>query len=305
MANRDIRIIDPILSNIARGYRNDAFVGMALFPRVTVTVSGGQILQFGKEAFMKYETRRAPGAATKRIDFGYEGMPFALENHALEALVPIEWQRDARAVPGVDLATRAIALTQAVTARQLEEQQATLATTAANYPAANVETLTGAGSLGAISNITEWIDSKKELIRSGIAQYPNKMFIGPKVFNVLRNLAAVRDNFKWTTSASITVAMLAQFLDIPQIFVGRAVGSDQAGNFGDIWGNDIVLAYAPDSPSGREEPSYGYTYTMEGHPAVKQPYFDDNRDSWVYGTKEERAPVIAGAAAAVLIKNAG
>jgi len=305
MANRDIRVIDPILSSISRGYKNAAYVGMALFPRVNVNASGGQILQFGKEAFMKYNTRRAPGAATKRISFGYEGMPFALENHALEALVPTEWQRDAKVIPGVDLATRAINLTSEVTARQLEEQQAALATTAANYPTANVETLTGAGSLAGISNITKWIDDKKELIRSGIVMYPNKMIIGPKVFNVLRNLPAVRENYKYTTSASITVQMISQFFDIPQIYIGMGVACGQDGKFFDIWGNDMVLAYSPDSPQGREEPSYGYTYTMEGHPAVKQPYFDDNRDSWVYGTKEERVPVIAGAGAAVLIKNAG
>ncbi|MDR0249934.1 MAG: hypothetical protein LBI35_01250 [Burkholderiales bacterium] len=303
--SKHIRIIDPILSNIARGYSNGEFVGHALFPRVPVMVSGGQIIQFGKEAFMRYNTRRAPGANTKRIDFGYEGQPFALENHAIEALVPVEWMRDAAQVPGIDLATRGLQLAQKVLTRQLEEQQATLATTAANYDAAHIEVLTGTGSLAAITNITEWIDSKKELIRSQTAQYPNKMVVGPQVFRVLRNLEVVREHFKYTSSASVTAQMLAQFFDIPQIVVGTGVMSDQDGTFGDIWGNDIVLAYAPDNPVGREEPSYGYTYEMEGHPVVAQPYYDENRRSWVYGTDHERAPVIAGKGAAALIKNAG
>ena len=74
--------------------------------------------------------------------------------------------------------------------------------------------------------------------------------------------------------------------------------------FGDVWGKDAVLAYAPRSSSGLEEPSFGYTYTMLQNPFVEAPYWDGNKKSWIYGVTYERAPVLTGMAAGFVIKNA-
>src|SRR5690606_25974123 len=67
MTPQQVRVVDPVLSQVALGYRHPEHVGMALFPRVPVQVSGGQILEFGKESFRLYNSLRAPGAATKRV----------------------------------------------------------------------------------------------------------------------------------------------------------------------------------------------------------------------------------------------
>ena len=45
------RVVDPVLTNIARGYTNNAYVGSLLFPDVPVEKEGGKIPQFTKEAF--------------------------------------------------------------------------------------------------------------------------------------------------------------------------------------------------------------------------------------------------------------
>ena len=138
------RIIDPILSTHASGYRHPERVGNLLFPAVPVGVSGGQRLEFGKESFRLYNARRAPGSDTKRIQFGYAGKPFALTQEALEAAVPREWMRDASQVPGIDLAARAVNLVMNSVTLLLEYQQATIATTAANYDNDHKVTLAGA-----------------------------------------------------------------------------------------------------------------------------------------------------------------
>ena len=61
MADRlkQLRIVDPVLTNIARGYRNAQFIGEALFPVVSVDKEGATIPKFGKEAFRLWETERA------------------------------------------------------------------------------------------------------------------------------------------------------------------------------------------------------------------------------------------------------
>ena len=43
------RVIDPILSTVAQGYKNSALIGSALFPSVPVTQRAGKIIQFGKD----------------------------------------------------------------------------------------------------------------------------------------------------------------------------------------------------------------------------------------------------------------
>ena len=101
--NANVRVYDPVLSGIAQGYANMDFVGGLLFPRVPVKARGGQIVEFGKEAFMRYATRRAPGANTARLQFGYLGKPFALFNDAIDVPVPREHQQDAMTVPGIDI----------------------------------------------------------------------------------------------------------------------------------------------------------------------------------------------------------
>ena len=56
------RVVDLVLTNHVRGYSNAEHIGHILFPRVPVTERGGNVIEFGYEAFYRYSARRAPGA---------------------------------------------------------------------------------------------------------------------------------------------------------------------------------------------------------------------------------------------------
>ena len=99
---QQVRVIDPILTDFAHGYVHGERVGNFLFPPVPVSVSGGQVIQFGKESFRKQNFRRAPGASKKRVSFGYKGDPYSLYQDAFEVPVPYEHMRDSNVVPGID-----------------------------------------------------------------------------------------------------------------------------------------------------------------------------------------------------------
>jgi hypothetical protein len=308
MSPGQVRVVDPVLTNVARGYTNPMFVGGALFPRVPVSISGGQIIEFGKEAFRLYSARRTPGAATKRVMYGHAGKPFSLVQDALEGKVPREWMRDAAVSPGVDLGTRAVNNTLSAIGLALEYEQATLARTAASYAASNkvaqTADTTWADPDG--SDPQSDVEAGKEAIRAKTGQYPNVIVLSATTFAALKGHPKIIDRIKYTARDSVTTELLANLWDIPRVMVGRAVfasGADDA--FQDVWGDDTVLAYAPDQPSGMEQPSYGYTYTMEGHPLVEQAYWDNNEKSWIYPITMERAAVIAGAEAGYLIQNTG
>ena len=64
---QDLRIVDPVLTNLARGYSNAAFAGTVLFPVVNVNKEAGKIPLFGKEAFTIYNTERALRAKSNKI----------------------------------------------------------------------------------------------------------------------------------------------------------------------------------------------------------------------------------------------
>lgn len=300
------RVVDPILTNVVQGYVHPEHVGMHLFPRVPVNVAGGKVIEFNKESFRLYNTQRAPGTPAKRIKFGYEGKPYALENHALEALVPKEHMREAEQVPGIDLASRSTKLTMDAELLGLEVQQATLATTLANYDANNRVTLSGTDQWNDYSNSDPKADIKaaREAVRSKIGVYPNVMVISAKAFNELSDHPAVLEKIKYTQAAIITPDLLAKVFDLDKVVVGKGVYSDDSGAFVDIWGVHVVLAYVPKSIAGAEQPSYGFTYTMRGHPMVEKPYFEEPIKSWVYGVHDERIPVLSGMEGGFFIQNA-
>lgn len=299
------RVIDPILTNIARGYRNAAFIGFMLFPIVPVGQRGGQIIEFGREDFLLYETARAPGANTKRVQYGYFGSPYALEQHALEGMVPFEIMDDARIVPGIDQGTIAIQKTQKTIGLRTEKAQADLATNTANYPATNKAALSGTSmwSDHVNSNPSTDIEYAKEAVRSQIGVAANTVVLGAKVFSKIKQHPKLLDHFKYTGRDVITADLLAALWEVDRVVVGKAVYANN-GVMTDIWGNFVVLAYTNISDlSSMGEPSYGYTYQLKNYPIVEQTYHDRSAKSWIYPVTDEVSPVIAGANAGFLFSN--
>ncbi|MEH6784103.1 MAG: major capsid protein [Alcanivorax jadensis] len=305
MNNSQVRVIDPILSTHAQGYRHPEHVGMALFPRVPVAVSGGQILTFGKESFRQYNIRRTPGSATKRVQFGYAGKPFALVQDALEGVVPREHLRDASQTPGINLGQRATNNAMRIASLALEVEQAALARDANNYDNDHKVDLSASRWTDDANNPAKDIRVGQEAIRQTTGMEANTLTLSAKAFSAIRENAKVLERFKYTSRDSITVEMIAALLDLDRVVVGRAVTAGSGDAFSDVWGPDAVLAYVPQQASSMEEPSYGYSYTMDGHPLVEQPYYDNNAKSWLYPATYERAPVISGMEAGYLFQNVG
>lgn len=300
------RVIDPILTTVVQGYRHPEHVGFALFPRVTTRVSGGKVIEFGRESFKLYNTARAPGGAVKRVQFGYEGKPYSIENHALDALVPREHQREAEEVPSIDLATEAVTGVMDIMSLYLEYQQAQLARNAANYDNANKVALSGTDRFNDYdqSQPIQVIEAARAAVRAKVGLYPNTLLMGAKVFDFLKHHPQIVDKIKYTQTGVLTESLLASIFSIGRVVVGGAVAVNEDGEQFDIWGTDMVLAYVPTTITGMRQPSYGYTYTMDGHPLVETPDWDKTHRSWVYGMSYERAPVLSGIQSGYLIQTA-
>lgn len=308
MTTAQARVIDPILTTVAQGYKNGDMVGMNLFPYVPVGQRGGKIIQFSREDFRLYNTGRAPGASTKRVQFGYQGASYALDQHALEAVVPWELQGEASAVPGIDLAKGALSKTQDIIALRLEKAQADLATTAGNYAATNKTTLSGTSQwsdYSGTSNPVKDVETAKEAIRQQIGKRGNTVLVAASVLASLRNHPIIIDRIKYTGRDVVTTELLAALWGVQRVVVGDAVYEDATGALVDVWGKYVVVAYTElGSMADMGRPSYGYTYRLGGYPIVEQMYQDRNAKSDIYPVTDEVAPVQAATSAGYLISAA-
>lgn len=304
------RLIDPVLTTVAQGYRNGTMAAQFLFPRVDVGLRGGQIIQFGKEAFMLYATQRAPGENTKRIQFGYAGLPFSLIDYSLEGQVPIENMQEAEnGPPGIDLGEVAVNGVGAIMDLRLEKQAADLARNAANYPAGNKITLSGTAQWSDFSGTSSpaaAVETGKEAIRAATGRTPNTMVMGPAVMSKLRLHPAIIDRMKYTGRDVATTGFLSDLFGIERVVVGNAIYANDAGTtITDVWGKDVVLGFTETASAAQNGvPSYGYTYNLRGYPIAEEPYMDRNTKSWLYPVTRSEAPVIAAATAGYLITNA-
>jgi len=307
------RVIDPVLTSVAQGYKQLDLVGGFLFPRVNVGVRGGQIITFGKEDFMLYNTQRAPGENTRRVQFGYSPSSFALVDYSIEGAVPTEIQQEAEAMEAgftINMAQMAIYKAQAIMALRLEKAQADLARTLANYGSSNKTTLSSTAQwsdlTSGVSDPINDVEVAKEAIRASTGKRPNVLVMGPAVLAKLRMHPKIIDRMKYTGRDVPTKEILAALFGVDQVVVGEGIYSNDAGTaFTDIWGKDVVLAFTELSGlADMGTPSYGYTYNLSGYPIAEVPYWDRNAKTQFFPVTRAEAPVIAAATAGYLIKNA-
>ena len=297
------RVVDPVLTNIARGYNNAALIGTMLFPVVSVDKECGKIPQFTKEAFKIYNTERAIRAKSNRISpEGRTSVDFVLDEHDLE------YPMDYREIDE-DVTPLKIYATQVVTdgiGLRLEKLIADLSQNLSTYPSGNKVTLSASDQFtNASSDPFSIFDTAKEAVRGKIAKRPNVCVLGAQSYKALKNHPAVLDRIKYTQHAVITPELLRNLLDFEQLFVGDAVSADDTGTFSDIWSDNAVVAYVPkaktDLPRSYFEPAFAYTLRKKDNPLVD--VYDENGKVQVVRNTDIFIPKVVGAEAGYLIND--
>lgn len=306
MNTAQARVVDPILTQHARGYKNADFVGEALFPTVPMFTRAAKRIEFDRAAFRRRRTRRAPGSPITTLEFGYDGKPVALHQEALSAVVPIEHQEDAKAVPSIDLQQVAVDTVLAVIGLEKEIQQANAARNAASYAATNKAALAGDFKWSdPDSDPKGQVFDAKEVIRKRIGRRPNTLVLAGGVTSALGKHPSIIQHFAYTNSSAITLAMLASYFDIQNVVSGDAIYDLDDGTTADVWGGDAILAWVP--PVGQRQmalPSYGYTYQLAGNPLVEPSRYDADIRSWKNDVLDEFSPELVGADAGFLFQGA-
>ena len=306
---------NPILSSLLLGLGQGTFVAEQLFPRLPQTLSGITLAKTGDERLKKYNLRRAPGTATKRVDINYEGATYTVNQYSVEVPIPREMLREAdesrRLNVGNHLDVSRIAM---VTANDIllldyEIEVATLATTAGSYASGHVLAL-AAGTKWSADTGTPVTDIRAaaDVIRKKIGKRPNKLTLSADVFSAICTNVEVRSYLSSNQVGPATIDQLKTVLNVAEIVIGDAVWKDASGTGADVWGNNAILAYVPKiGGNGTDislaEPGFGFTNVIEGHPYAEAPYYDNGSKSWIYGATYERQANVAYNEAAFLFQN--
>ena len=309
LSNPAARIVDPVLSTAARGYKNAMFVYDMLFPQVPSSARGGNRIEFDRTDFRRVKSRRAPGADTHEVMFGHEGVKFALSQYRLMGKQPLETAQDAMMVAGIDMNMRTVHGTQDLIALEKEIDAAAVATDAASYDATHVLTPTIANRWDAdSSDPTDQVLEAVEVIRQATAMRPNTVLMGGKVYSKVRKhekaLQAIRYKDADGAKKIASKEDLAMLWDVERVVVGDAIWVDENDNTTDVWGNHVVIGFTRVGSVTMYMPSYGYCYQLAGTPLVEEPYFDRSKNSWMYPVCDEYSTEIVGADAGYLIRNA-
>jgi len=298
----NLRVVDPVLTQLAMGYSNNAMISEALFPLAEVEKEGGKIPKFGMEHFKIYNTLRALRAKSNRIqpeDIG--SIDIILDEHDLE--YPIDYREDAESMfPVRAHATKVV--TEAIQLRR-EKACADLAQNPANFATGNKITLSGTSQFTDSSSDPEGvIDTGKSAIRSKIAKDPNTMTMGHDVWRVLKRHPKMRELLPNITKRLISIKDLQDIFEIENIIIGSAVMAGDDGVIEDIWKDNINLAYVPsasNTPRSMYEPSFGYTLRKRGG-LVMDSRTEDGKVELIRQTDNYR-PYLLGADAGYLISN--
>lgn len=301
------RVVDPILTEHARGYTNAEFIAGMLFPAVPMPTRAAKRIEFDRSSFKRPPVKRAPGAQIGQLDFGYEGKAVQLTQRALSAKTPVEHMDEASEVPGIDLQRMAVDLVLNVIALDKEIEAATVARNANLYAGTNKTALVGTDkwSDDASDPLAQLADYR-ETIRKRIGKRPNTLAIGGALASKLQVHPLIKDHYKYTTAPAISFEMLRAYFQVEKLLVGDAIYDQADGTTVDVWGGDAILAYVPMASTGRNMalPSYGYTYQLRNHPYVQAPVYDRGTRSWFNDVFDEYSPELVGADAGFLIQNA-
>ncbi|MDO5289338.1 MAG: hypothetical protein Q4F13_06850 [Pseudomonadota bacterium] len=266
---KDLRIVDPVLTNLAAGYINEEFIGDKVLPRVTVQKEGGKVPLFGKAQFVEHRTERAIRAASNvRDPEGVKSIDFVLQEHDIATRLDYREKQEA------DFALDAVETANTMEILRLghELQVARLAQNPASYAAGNTLTLSGADQFtDPASDPLGVVLDAKAAVRQLIVREPNTMTMGYETYRALRRHPQLVGLLSTNKDRVLTLDDLKRFFEVDTINIGKAVYSEDGSAVRDIWGDNLILSYTAREADGQRSyrvPSFGYTLVKQGWPQV-------------------------------------
>lgn len=283
---------DPVLSNVAFGYRTGQLAFEALFPIVPTTKEGATIPKWGPEHFGVSDVKRSVRSKYARGTVSPGKVTIALQERGFEELIDLREVDEAEELLMLEQVRTRLAMFKVM--QDLEADAATLAQTAANYHTDLRDTDGPTVKWSTAANSTPIQDVKmwREAVADFTGMLPNVGVFGVSVFNVLTEHAQITEKIKYTQKGIVTEELLASVLGLDRVVVGRSYYYNPAtGKMKLNWdAKTVVLGVVPPASMQSEAtPAYGYTFRRTGYPKVET-YAEESANSEVIRAKDLSQP---------------
>lgn len=246
-------VVNPELTAVALAYRNKAAIADLVLPRVTVGTQEYKWTLFNKdERFTLPDTRVGRKGKPNEVEFGATEQTSTCYGYGLDDVVPqddLDNARGANVGGGFrydPLASAAQGITDLITLGR-EKRVADLVFDAANYPAANKETLSGTDQFSDFANsdpIGKILAAMDAMFMRG-----NTIVMGRAAWTKLAQhpdiVKAVHGNSG--DSGIARRQAVADLFEVDQILVGESyinsAKKGQTASFDRLWGKHLALLY--------------------------------------------------------------
>lgn len=240
------------------------FIGLKVMPLMPVPEQSAQFPVIPKEVLLSVQdTKRAMRGKYPRSDYEFEEGYYATSENGWEEVVD-DRERKLYASK-FDADAMATKRATGIILRGQEKRVADAVFNTTNFPA------------NAVTN--EWDDASnatpiddiatgKLSVRSACGMLPNALIIAYSTYQKLKRCSQIIDLIKYTFPGldinKLSLAQLAQVLDVPQVLVGGAVYNSakkgQAASITDLWSNEYAMLTRVSAGGDITEPCIGRTF---------------------------------------------
>lgn len=264
--------IDPILTGLAQGYTNQAFVADELCPDVFVPELTGKYPVFGKEHLTMNKDDRPLKAPVKQMSVkGWEFKSFEVKEHALE--FPIDHLEIEAAKKVADLEEYGAKAVMESMLLNKEYEKASMLQDAANYETDHKVSLTTDTYFDDPDSdpITVIKDAMLTIRSKGLPD-PNKIVYAPDSFRAFSEHPKILEKIKYSAKAVITPDMVPGLLGITdrnfKVVIGSGLYYDSVNEtFVKLWSDTVVIGHVK-SGAGLYDMSLAKTFVQRGFPKM-------------------------------------
>ena len=265
--HKDITAVDPVLTNILLGYKQDAgrFVADRVFPPVSVADKDGTYYIFDKKYWFTNQAElRAPGTQFARADFGATTSTYATLQYALSTPIADEIRASNQAPMDLERAAVEFLAQKMLLKREIDW--------ATNFHKSGVWGTSGSVTAKfdaySTSDPVKDIQAAVRTISNNTGMMPNTFVAGYIVQDRLVNHPDILDRIKYTTAAVMgnVEGALASVFGLQNWWIGKAVYSNtnEASAFSStaILDDDLLVCYVNPNP-GIFSATAGLTFTWQ------------------------------------------
>lgn len=297
-----------MLTNVAIGYTNDAYIADQIFPMLGVQKQSAKHFVYNRDSFRVNDNLRASGSASNEVTLSLStGSPYFAEDHSLKQFVTDEDVDNAitPTSPFVDA-------TENVTEMHKVAREYELATMLTDTAILTQNTtLSGTSQFSDYTNSDPFsvIETGMQTVHAAIGRNPNVAILGKQVWDKMKHHPAFLERVKYSAKGVITEDLLASLIGVEKVLIGGAfrTTSDegQTETTGYIWGKHIVLAYV-NPRIAQKMITLGLTYTWKQQQVerLRGSSEEDRKGTYVRVGNHYYDQKLVSAAAGYLIKNA-